>query len=62
MKFNVDKCKVPHMGRNNIEFEYEKEGDWILNTGTLLNGTELWLETDGAVARTTSVNMHDLAT
>ena len=31
MKFNVDECKVLHVGRNNIEFEYEMGGDWILN-------------------------------
>ena len=31
MKFNVDKCKVLHVGRNKIEFEYEMGGDCILN-------------------------------
>jgi hypothetical protein len=29
MRFNVDKCKVMHVGHNNMHFEYEMEGKWL---------------------------------
>ena len=33
MKFNISKCKVVHMGNNNIGFGYELSGEWLLNVG-----------------------------
>ena len=29
MKFNVDKCKVMHVGVKNRNFEYEMDGAWL---------------------------------
>lgn len=29
MTFNIDKCKVMHLGANNINFSYEMRGNWL---------------------------------
>ena len=29
MEFNIDKCKVVHAGRNNRNFTYEMQGQWL---------------------------------
>ena len=29
MKCNLDECQVVHMEKNNIEFGYEMDGEWL---------------------------------